>query len=114
VSVADLVDDVQTGTADPALVAIVDPAEDDPLHAAAPDAQPILDQRAGESSVFGADLPQPAADGVAESDGPAEGGADFEAGSTGEVRPGPLRSGGKTVRAPRNARPSRFDVVGDE
>jgi hypothetical protein len=98
VTVAELVDEVETGTADPGLLAVADTIDDDVPPPGADSAgvageRPLPGDPAADPSVFGAGLPQPTADGLGEAE------------DTGPE---------KTVRAPRNARPSRFDIIGDE
>jgi hypothetical protein len=118
VSVADLVDEVETGTPDPTLIAVADTSEDDldptPTLSRQP---PVPGDIGADASLFGAGTAQPAADGLAEADEPSGTGAEFESGDPSDLgapSPLPRRSDGKTVRAPRNTRPSPFDVVGDE
>jgi hypothetical protein len=103
VTVAELVDEVDAGTP-PSTLTVVD----EPADAADPTA-------ADEAGLFGAELTQPAADGLDEAD-EATLGTDSEKPEPSAERPAraPRKRSGKTVRAPRNARPSRFDVVSDE
>ncbi len=145
-TVADLVDQVDTG---PGTLTVVADTEDEPSSALT--AEP--DQPSGPG-LFDADLTQPAADGLGEAEAAPDvvdatladatlaqaaladaaladaaladatladatdvGSADVDA-ATAQAparRPrAPRKRSDKTVRAPRNARPSRFDVVSDE
>lgn len=135
-TVAELVDQVDTG---PGTLTVVADTADEPLAAVAVDPDDL-----SAPGLFGADIPQPAADGLGEAEVGLEtadaaladaalaeaarteaaltdatdvGSADVDA-ATPEPparRPrAPRKRSDKTVRAPRNSRPSRFDVVSDE
>jgi hypothetical protein len=101
VAVADLVDDVDAGTGTSTLSVVTDEAMPDER---APDPDELA-----EPGLFGAEASQPAADGLGEAEGAP--GADDSEDLDGAA---PKTRNRKTVRAPRNARPSRFDVVSDE
>jgi hypothetical protein len=108
-AVADLVDDVDTGTGTSTLTVVAGAEPDE-----APPVEPGPDPDAlTEPGLFGAEAAQPAADGAEEADDLAGTADPGEAAQELDPQAATKRAR-KTVRAPRNARPSRFDVVGDE
>jgi hypothetical protein len=110
-AVADLVDDVDTGTGTgTSTLTVVAGAEE--VEGAPAEPAPDPDDLA-EPGLFGAEDSQPAADGLEEADD-LPGTADTAALTPEPDPPAATKRARKTVRAPRNARPSRFDVVGDE
>jgi hypothetical protein len=106
-AVVDLVDDIDAGTGTSTLSVVSDPAYD---AAGSVEPAPYADE-APAPGLFGSDAAQPVADGLGETDD-AFGAAESETAED-EAANLQMRSR-KTVRAPRNGRPSPFDVVSDE